>query len=213
MWTCNLSNKFGHCSTRSTSDATAIESEFTTTWTTTNSDGSVETDSGIVSQLGSSLTTITTFPNDQASEYTTTWTTTNSDGSVETIPVSLGSSLTTITTFLTTKLLNTPPPGLLPIPMVLLLLTLVLSASGTLLTTLTTFAPDATSEYTTTWTTTNSDGSVETNSGVVSQSGSSLTTITTFVPDALSTPPLGPLLIPMVLLLLTLVLSASPVHH
>ncbi|KGR02405.1 hypothetical protein MG5_05239, partial [Candida albicans P57072] len=67
-----------------TSDATAIESEFTTTWTTTNSDGSVETDSGIVSQLGSSLTTITTFPNDQASEYTTTWTTTNSDGSVVT---------------------------------------------------------------------------------------------------------------------------------
>ena len=85
-----------------TSDATAIESEFTTTWTTTNSDGSVETNSGVVSQSGSSLTTITTFAPDATSEYTTSWTTTNSDGSVATnsgVVSQSGTSFTTITTF------------------------------------------------------------------------------------------------------------------
>ncbi|KAI5906336.1 Cell wall protein RBR3, partial [Candida parapsilosis] len=60
------------------------QTEYTTTWTTTKDDGSVETDSGIVSQSGDSLTTITTFPQPTQTEYTTTWTTTKDDGSVET---------------------------------------------------------------------------------------------------------------------------------
>ena len=81
---------------------TDATSEYTTSWTTTNSDGSVVTNSGVVSQSGTSLTTLTTFAPDATSEYTTTWTTTNSDGSVETnsgVVSQSGSSLTTITTF------------------------------------------------------------------------------------------------------------------
>ena len=38
-----------------------IQTEFTSTWTTTNSDASVVTESGIISQSGTSLTTLTTF--------------------------------------------------------------------------------------------------------------------------------------------------------
>ncbi|WP_162873729.1 hypothetical protein, partial [Enterobacter hormaechei] len=57
-----------------------VQTEFTSTWTTTNDDGSVETDSGIVSQSGTSFTTLTTFPpesteSDVQTEFTSTWTT------------------------------------------------------------------------------------------------------------------------------------------
>ncbi|KAI5952097.1 hypothetical protein KGF57_004189, partial [Candida theae] len=45
--------------------------EYTTTWTTTNPDGSVETDSGIVSQSGDSLTTITTFGSESVASVPT----------------------------------------------------------------------------------------------------------------------------------------------
>ncbi|KAI5960275.1 hypothetical protein CANMA_004055, partial [Candida margitis] len=79
-----------------------VQTEYTTTWTTTKSDGSIETDSGIVSQSGTSLTTITTFPQPVQTEYTTTWTTTKSDGSVETdsgIVSQSGGSLTTVSTY------------------------------------------------------------------------------------------------------------------
>ena len=56
----------------------------------TNSDGSVSTESGIVSESGTSFTTITTFHHqpsasaDITTEFTTTWEVTNSDGSVST---------------------------------------------------------------------------------------------------------------------------------
>ena len=58
---------------------TVIETEFTSTWTTTKSDGSIVTGSGIVSQSGTSLTTLTTFaPSSSSSseitpEFTSTW--------------------------------------------------------------------------------------------------------------------------------------------
>ena len=82
-----------------------VTTEYTTTWTTTKDDGSVETDSGIVSQSGDSLTTITTFPQESVAspvttEYTTTWTTTKDDGSVET-DWNVGSS--PITTYVPTN--------------------------------------------------------------------------------------------------------------
>ena len=175
-----------------------VQTEFTSTWTTTNDDGSVETDSGIVSQSGTSFTTLTTFPpesiesteSDVQTEFTSTWTTTNDDGSVET------------------------DSG-------------IVSQSGTSFTTLTTFPPESTesdvqTEFTSTWTTTNDDGSVETDSGIVSQSGTSFTTLTTFhlnllnllnLMSKLSSPPLGPPPTMTVLLKLILVLSANPAHH
>ncbi|KAK6886599.1 Hyphally regulated cell wall protein 3, partial [Candida tropicalis] len=46
-----------------------VASEFTTTWTTTNSDGSVETESGIVSQSGSSVATVSTFSPEAENSY------------------------------------------------------------------------------------------------------------------------------------------------
>ncbi|KAM9886039.1 hypothetical protein OXX69_013891, partial [Metschnikowia pulcherrima] len=67
--------------------------EYTTTFVTTNSDGSVATDSGVVdvttNSAGSLFTTTSLFPSSSASssglqEYTTTFVTTNSDGSVAT---------------------------------------------------------------------------------------------------------------------------------
>ena len=79
-----------------------FRTEYTTSWTTTKPDGTIQTDSGIVSVSDTSLTTITTFPQPTQTEYTTTWTTTKDDGSVETdsgIVSQSGDSLTTITTF------------------------------------------------------------------------------------------------------------------
>ncbi|KAI5970592.1 hypothetical protein CANMA_000333, partial [Candida margitis] len=161
--------------------SSTLTTEYTTTWTTTKSDGSVETDSGIVSQSGTSLTTITTFPQPVQTEYTTTWTTTKSDGSIETdsgIVSQSGTSLTTITTIpqpvqteYTTTWTTTKSDGSVETD------SGIVSQSGTSLTTITTFPQPVQTEYTTTWTTTKSDGSVETDSGIVSQSGTSLTTI------------------------------------
>ncbi|EMG45263.1 hypothetical protein G210_5123, partial [Candida maltosa Xu316] len=142
-------------------------SEYTTTFTTTNSDGSVETDTGVVvvtTDSNGSLTTSTSVlptgpifckrddPNCISSEYTSTWTTTNSNGEVVT-----ESGIFEVTT----------------------------NSEGSLYTiTISTFpqesAASTPTEYTTTWTTTNSNGEVETESGVVSQSGSYLTTLATF---------------------------------
>ena len=111
-----------------------VQAEFTTTWTTTNSDGSVETESGIVSQSGSSFTTLTTFPpeSDVQAEFTTTWTTTNSDGSVATesgIVSQSGSSLLLLPLSHNWLLLNSPPLGPPPTVTALLPLSLALSAN------------------------------------------------------------------------------------
>ena len=120
--------------------------------------------SGVVIQSGTSLTTIATFPpvstsSDIITEFTSTWTTTNSDGSITTesgIVSQSGTSLITLTTF--------EPITSLVVP------------SYTVIET----------EFTSTWTTTKSDGSIVTGSGIVSQSGTSLTTLTTFAPSSSS---------------------------
>ncbi|CAL1205630.1 unnamed protein product [Candida parapsilosis] len=171
-----------------------FRTEYTTSWTTTKPDGTIQTDSGIVSVSDTSSTTITTFPQPTQTEYTTTWTTTKDDGSVETdsgIVSQSGDSLTTVTTFpqesvagpvtteYTTTWTTTKDDGSVETD------SGIVSQSGDSLTTITTFpqesvASPVTTEYTTTWTTTKDDGSVETDSGIVSQSGDSLTTITTF---------------------------------
>ncbi|EAZ63274.2 hyphally regulated cell wall protein, partial [Scheffersomyces stipitis CBS 6054] len=68
----------------------AEPTEYTTTFTTTEPDGSVETESGVVlistDDSGSWFTTTSLFPESTAepTEYTTTFTTTEPDGSVET---------------------------------------------------------------------------------------------------------------------------------
>ena len=77
-----------------------FRTEYTTSWTTTKPDGTIQTDSGIVSVSDTSLTTITTFPQPTQTEYTTTWTTTKDDGSVET-DWNVGSS--PITTYVPTN--------------------------------------------------------------------------------------------------------------
>ncbi|CAL1190767.1 unnamed protein product [Candida parapsilosis] len=187
------------------------QTEYTTTWTTTKDDGSVETDSGIVSQSGDSLTTITTFPQPTQTEYTTTWTTTKDDGSVETdsgIVSQSGDSLTTITTFhnnsteytttwTTTRMTDSLRSTQYRIAKRRLIdddytfhnnSTSIVSQSGDSLTTITTFPQPTQTEYTTTWTTTKDDGSVETDSGIVSQSGDSLTTVTTFPQESVAGP-------------------------
>ncbi|SGZ57924.1 CIC11C00000005881 [Sungouiella intermedia] len=136
---------------------------YTTTWTTTNSDGSVETDSGIVivstDSAGSLFTTTSEFPN--LTTYTTTWTTTNSDGSVETdsgiVIVSTDSAGSLFTT--TSEFPNNYGSSSAYLPL---------------------------TTYTTTWTTTNSDGSVETDSGIVivsTDSAGSLFTTTSEFPN------------------------------
>lgn len=89
-----------------------IQTEFTSTWTTANSDGCIVTESGIISQSGTSLTTLTTFqPATSLSvpptsvietEFTTTWTTAKPDSSVATESGVVSQSetlLTTLTTF------------------------------------------------------------------------------------------------------------------
>ena len=137
-----------------TSVTTATQTEFTTTWVASKSDGSVSTESGIISQSGTSLTTVTTFSPSFSSAvtqagFTSTWVASNSDGSVATesgIVSKLGTSFTTLTTFAPTS------------------------------------SDSIETEYTSTWGVTNSGGSVSTESGVVSQSGTSMTTITTFTP-------------------------------
>ena len=96
----------------SATQSSDIQTEFTSTWTTTNSDGSVVTESGIISQSGTSLTTLTTFQPATSlvvppysvieTEFTSTWTTTNSDSSVATESGVVSQSdtlLTTVTTF------------------------------------------------------------------------------------------------------------------
>ena len=167
-----------------------FRTEYTTSWTTTKPDGTIQTDSGIVSVSDTSLTTITTFPQPTQTEYTTTWTTTKDDGSVETdsgIVSQSGDSLTTVTTFpqesvagpvtteYTTTWTTTKDDGSVETD------SGIVSQSGDSLTTITTFpqesvASPVTTEYTTTWTTTKDDGSVETDWNV----GSS--PITTYVP-------------------------------
>ena len=169
-----------------------FRTEYTTSWTTTKPDGTIQTDSGIVSVSDTSLTTITTFPQPTQTEYTTTWTTTKDDGSVETdsgIVSQSGDSLTTITTFpqptqteYTTTWTTTKDDGSVETD------SGIVSQSGDSLTTITTFPQPTQTEYTTTWTTTKDDGSVETDSGIVSQSGDSLTTITTFPQESVASP-------------------------
>ncbi|KAF6067020.1 Hyphally regulated cell wall protein N-terminal family protein [Candida albicans] len=96
----------------SATQSSDIQTEFTSTWTTTNSDGSVVTESGIISQSGTSLTTLTTFQPATSlvvppysvieTEFTSTWTTTNSDSLVATESGVVSQSdtlLTTVTTF------------------------------------------------------------------------------------------------------------------
>ncbi|KHC45700.1 hypothetical protein MGC_05729, partial [Candida albicans P37039] len=96
----------------SATQSSNIQTEFTSTWTTTNSDASVVTESGIISQSGTSLTTLTTFQPATSlvvppysvieTEFTSTWTTTNSDSLVATESGVVSQSdtlLTTVTTF------------------------------------------------------------------------------------------------------------------
>ncbi|SGZ57919.1 CIC11C00000003600 [Sungouiella intermedia] len=146
IWYCD-------CSLFTTTSEFPNLTTYTTTWTTTNSDGSVETDSGIVivstDSAGSLFTTTSEFPNNYGSSssylplttYTTTWTTTNSDGSVET------------------------DSGIVIVSMIL-----QVRSSQRLLSSLTTMdilIIPSINHLHTTWTTTNSDGSVETDSGIV----------------------------------------------
>ena len=75
--------------TESAAESSDIQTQFTSTWTTTKSDGSFVTESGVISQSGTSFTTIATFPplytsSDITTEFISTWTATNSDGSVTT---------------------------------------------------------------------------------------------------------------------------------
>lgn len=79
-----------------------IQTQYTTTWEITNSDGSISTESGIVSQSGIYLSTITTFPPEHQIQYTKTWEVTDIHGSVfqeSGIVSESGKSFTTITTF------------------------------------------------------------------------------------------------------------------
>ena len=188
-------------STESAAESSDIQTQFTSTWTTTKSDGSFVTESGVISQSGTSFTTIATFPplytsSDITTEFISTWTATNSDGSVTTeigVVSQSGTSLTTIATFppsstesgITSEFISTwtttSSDGSVATK------SGVVIQSGTSLTTIATFPPMSTSsdiinEFTSTWTTTNSDGSITTESGIVSQSGTSLTTLTIFEP-------------------------------
>ena len=187
--------------TESAAESSDIQTQFTSTWTTTKSDGSFVTESGVISQSGTSFTTIATFPplytsSDITTEFISTWTATNSDGSVTTeigVVSQSGTSLTTIATFppsstesgITSEFISTwtttSSDGSVATK------SGVVIQSGTSLTTIATFPPMSTSsdiinEFTSTWTTTNSDGSITTESGIVSQSGTSLTTLTIFEP-------------------------------
>ncbi|EMG49037.1 hypothetical protein G210_0291, partial [Candida maltosa Xu316] len=157
-----------------------MTSEYTTTWTTTNTDGSDLTQSGVVSSIGTSGTTVTTFP-PPSTEYTSTWTTTDSDGNettqsgVVTANESMTSTLTTFpgpTTY-TTKWYTTGPDGELTTQSGLV------SKEGSSTTTLTTY-PGPSTEYTTTWTTTNSNGDEITQSGLVTHNDDTTSTLTTF---------------------------------
>ncbi|CAL1210712.1 unnamed protein product [Candida parapsilosis] len=159
------------------------ESLFLSTWTTTNADGSVETDSGLITQSGSSFSTILTIPPPIQTQFTKTWTTTDSEGLKEVdsgLVSQSGNSFTTLSTFppvqteFTSTWTTTHADGSVETGSGLV------SQSGTSFTTLTTFEKPVETEFTSTWTTTHADGSVETGSGLVSQSGTSFTTLTTF---------------------------------
>ena len=202
--------------TESAAESSDIQTQFTSTWTTTKSDGSFVTESGVISQSGTSFTTIATFPplytsSDITSEFISTWTTTSSDGSVATksgVVIQSGTSLTTIATFppmstssdiineFTSTWTTTNSDGSITTE------SGIVSQSGTSLTTLTIFEPVTSlavpsytvieTEFISTWTTTKSDGSIVTGSGIVSQSGTSLTTLTTFAPSSSSSSEITP---------------------
>ncbi|KAI5970594.1 hypothetical protein CANMA_000335 [Candida margitis] len=159
---------------------------FLSTWTTSHADGSLETGSGLVTQSGTSFSTLFTIPPPVQTKFTSTWTTTHSDGSVETesgLVSQSGTSFTTLSTFepavqteFTKTWTTTHSDGSVETESGLV------SQSGTSFTTLSTFEPAVQTEFTSTWTTTHSDRSVETKSGLVSQSGTSYTTLSTFEP-------------------------------
>ncbi|KAI5968159.1 hypothetical protein KGF57_000242 [Candida theae] len=162
-----------------------------TTWTTTNTDGSVDTDKGIVVEIDDLVTTFATFPDVEA--YTTTWTSTDTDGSVVTesgIVLQNEDSFTTVTTFpqnvegleaseYITTWTTTESDGTVETESGLVL------QIDDLVTTFATF-PDV-EAYTTTWTSTDTDGSVVTESGIVLQNEDSLTTFSTF-PESIAGP-------------------------
>ncbi|CAN3357061.1 hypothetical protein DICA2_C07514 [Diutina catenulata] len=147
--------------------------EYTTTWTSTGTDGKPTTGSGVVDVTtnsdGSLTTSTSTYPQPSATgcpectEYTTTWTSTGTDGKPTT-----GSGVVDVTTnsdgSLTTSTSTYPQP----------------SATG---------CPECT-EYTTTWTSTGTDGKPTTGSGVVdvtTNSDGSLTTSTSTYPQPSAT--------------------------
>lgn len=156
------------------------QTTYTTTWTTVNSDGNSETDSGVVivttDSNGILTTTTSQFPPSETSSessseligfttYTTTWTTNGDDGDSET-----DSGVVIVTT----------------------------DSDGSLTTTTSQFPHGETSSesssehkgfitYTTTWTTAESEGDFETDSGVVivtADSEGSLTTTTSQFPPS-----------------------------
>ncbi|CCG25651.1 hypothetical protein CORT_0C02750 [Candida orthopsilosis Co 90-125] len=152
---------------------TALETSHTTTRKNSDSTTGAETKSTIAksetSESFDSTTTITdTTTTTETTMVTTTWLVTKSDGSVETetgIVTQSGSSSSTISTF--------GPPSETD--------TESYDSTTTITDTTTT---TETTMVTTTWLVTKSDGSVETETGIVTQSGSSSSTISTFGPPS-----------------------------
>ena len=90
-----------------TTSSGAVQTEYTSTWEVTNTDGSVSTKSGIIDQSGTYFTTLSTFAPTTISgaietEFTSTWVATDTDGLVSTksgIVSQSGTSIATLTTF------------------------------------------------------------------------------------------------------------------
>ncbi|KAK6460829.1 cell-wall agglutinin N-terminal ligand-sugar binding-domain-containing protein [Scheffersomyces coipomensis] len=155
--------------------------EYTSTWTTTDSNGDVETDSGVIivttDSDGDLYTTTSMFPT--LTEYTSTWTTTDSNGDVETdsgviivttdsdgdlyTTTSMFPTLTGSLTEYTSTWTTTDSNGDVETDSGVIIVTT--DSDGDLYTTTSMF-PTLT-EYTSTWTTTDSNGDVETDSGVI----------------------------------------------
>ncbi|KAK6203648.1 uncharacterized protein RJT21DRAFT_29064 [Scheffersomyces amazonensis] len=153
--------------------------DYTTTWTTTNSDGSVETESGLVQVTGTDGWSTSIFPN----EYTTTFTTTESDGFVATDSGIVfattdkdGNHITTTSLFptstdpftrYTTTFTTTEADGFVATDSGVVVVTYNTDGEVTTKTSLFPTPTDPFTHYTTTFTTTDTDGYVATDSGVV----------------------------------------------
>ncbi|KAK6199901.1 Hyphally regulated cell wall protein N-terminal-domain-containing protein [Scheffersomyces amazonensis] len=156
--------------------------DYTTTFTTTNSDGSVETDSGVV-HVTNSDGTITTVTSLYPSEYTTTFTTTESDGFVATDSGIVfattdkdGNHITTTSLFptssdpfthYTTTFTTTDTDGFVATDSGVVDVTYNTDGEVTTKTSLFPTKTNPFTSFTTTFTTTEADGFVATDSGIV----------------------------------------------